>query len=87
MEITEGMEFLSPRTTEEAHLGQKFRLSCRCKIASDTGVVRCHTMRRGEMRIERHAFELPTRTKNWRLDPCVTRDGDRILMDGVEIAR
>jgi len=87
VEITEGMEFLSPRTAEEAHLGQKFRLSCRCKIVSDTGVVRCHTMRRGEMRIERHAFELPTRTKNWRLDPCVTRDGDRILLDGVEIAR
>ena len=87
MEITEGMEFLSPRTTEEAHLGQNFRLSCRCRITSDTGVVRCHTMRRGEMRIERHAFELPTGSKKWKLDPCVTRDGDRILLDGVEIAR
>jgi uncharacterized 2Fe-2S/4Fe-4S cluster protein (DUF4445 family) len=44
-------------------------------------------MRRGEMRIERHAFELPTRTKQWQLEPCVIRDGDRILLDGVEIAR
>jgi uncharacterized 2Fe-2S/4Fe-4S cluster protein (DUF4445 family) len=87
VEITEGMEFLSPRTAEEAHLQPKFRLSCRCKIASDTGVVRCHTMRRGEMRIERHAFELPNRTKKWQRDPCVTRDGDRILLDGAEIAR
>jgi uncharacterized 2Fe-2S/4Fe-4S cluster protein (DUF4445 family) len=87
VEITEGMEFLSPRTPEEAHLQPKFRLSCRCKIAADTGVVRCHTMRRGEMRIERHAFELPTRNKKWQLDPCVTRDGDRILLDGTEIAR
>jgi uncharacterized 2Fe-2S/4Fe-4S cluster protein (DUF4445 family) len=87
VEVTEGMEFLSPRSAEEAHLGQKFRLSCRCKIISDAGVVRCHTMRRGEMRIERHAFELPTRTAKWQLEPCVTRDGDRILLDGVEIAR
>ena len=87
MEVTEGMELLSPRTTEETHLAPHFRLSCRCKIASDTGIVRCHTMRRGEMRIERHAFELPTRTKTWRLDPAVTRDGERILLDGVEIAR
>jgi uncharacterized 2Fe-2S/4Fe-4S cluster protein (DUF4445 family) len=87
VEITEGMEFLSSRTPEEVHLGPKFRLSCRCKIASETGVVRCHTMRRGEMRIERHAFELPTRTKKPALDPCVTRDGERILLDGVEIAR
>jgi uncharacterized 2Fe-2S/4Fe-4S cluster protein (DUF4445 family) len=87
VEITEGMEFLSPRTPEEAHLQPKFRLSCRCKIAAETGVVRCHTMRRGEMRIERHAFELPTRNKKWQLDPTVTRDGDRILLDGTEIAR
>ena len=87
MEITEGMECLSPRAPEEAHLGQNFRLSCRCKIACETGVIRCHTMRRGEMRIERHAFELPTGSKKWQFDPCVTRDGDRILLDGVEIAR
>jgi uncharacterized 2Fe-2S/4Fe-4S cluster protein (DUF4445 family) len=87
VEVSEGMELLSPRTAEESHLGQNFRLSCRCKIASDSGVVRCHTMRRGEMRIERHAFELPTSSKKWRLDPCVTRDGESILLDGVEIAR
>ncbi|HXT11422.1 MAG TPA: ASKHA domain-containing protein [Candidatus Angelobacter sp.] len=87
VEVTEGMELLSPRTPEEAHLSQNFRLSCRCKIASETGLVRCHTMRRGEMRIERHAFELPTRNKKWRLDPCVTRDGGRILLDGAEIDR
>jgi len=85
VEVSEGMQFLSPRTPEEAHLGRKFRLSCRCKIISDSGIIRCHTMRRGEMRIERHAFELPTRTKKWQLEPCVTRDGDRILLDGAEI--
>jgi uncharacterized 2Fe-2S/4Fe-4S cluster protein (DUF4445 family) len=87
VEIAEGMQFLSPRTPEESHLAKNFRLSCRCKIASNTGIIRCHTMRRGEMRIERHAFELPTRTKTWHLDPAVTRDGERILVDGVEIER
>jgi uncharacterized 2Fe-2S/4Fe-4S cluster protein (DUF4445 family) len=87
VEITEGMALLSPKTPEENHLREKFRLSCRCKINSDSGVVRCHTMRRGEMKIERHAFELPTSHKKLQLDPAVTRAGEKILLDGSEIAR
>ncbi|HTR43762.1 MAG TPA: 2Fe-2S iron-sulfur cluster-binding protein, partial [Pseudomonadales bacterium] len=87
VEISEGMELLTPRMPEENHLKDKFRLSCRCRIASDSGIVRCHTMRRGEMKIERHAFQLPEGSKKWQLDPIVTRDGDRILLDGEEIAR
>lgn len=87
VEVTEGMENLSPRTKEESHLRQNFRLSCRCQIVKDDGVVRCHTMRRGDMKIERHAFKLPSSGKKLKLDPAVTRDGDRILLDGEEIAR
>ncbi len=87
VEVTLGMELLSPRAPEENHLRDKFRLSCRCNINADSGAVRCHTMRRGEMKIERHAFELPTGGKPRQLDPAVTRDGDRILLDGQEIAR
>jgi uncharacterized 2Fe-2S/4Fe-4S cluster protein (DUF4445 family) len=87
VEIAEGMNLLSPKTPEENHLRENFRLACRCKIAADSGVVRCHTLRRGEMKIERHAFALPTGTQKWHLDPAVTRDGDRILLDGREIAR
>ncbi len=87
VEISAGMELLSPRTPEENHLREKFRLSCRCQIISDAGVVRCHTLRRGEMRIERHAFELPAAHKKLQLDPAVTRAGERILLDGIEIAR
>ncbi len=87
VEIAEGMEWLSPKTREEDHLKENFRLSCRCRIASDSGVVRCHTLRRGEMRIERHAFELRTGNRKWQLDPAIRRDGDRILLDGEEIAR
>ena len=87
VEISEGMNLLSPKTPEENHLRENFRLACRCKIAADSGLVRCHTLRRGEMKIERHAFSLPTGTTAWQFDPAVTRDGDRILLDGEEIAR
>ena len=87
VEIAEGMNLLSPKTPEENHLKENFRLACCCKVAAASGVVRCHTLRRGEMIIERHAFALPTGTEKWHLDPAVTRDGDRILLDGEEIAR
>jgi uncharacterized 2Fe-2S/4Fe-4S cluster protein (DUF4445 family) len=87
IEVSEGMDCLSPRTPEESHLRENFRLSCRCHIAMDSGVVRCHTLRRGEMRIERHAFELPSDSGKIKLDPAVIRDGDRVLLDGEEIDR
>jgi uncharacterized 2Fe-2S/4Fe-4S cluster protein (DUF4445 family) len=87
MEVSEGTDLLTPRTAEENHLKEKFRLSCRCRVAADSGIIRAHTMRRGEMKIERHAFQLPTGSKKWQLDSAVTRDGDRILLDGEEIAR
>lgn len=87
VEVTEGMALLSGKVPEENHLKDNFRLSCRCEIAADAGVVRCHTMRRGEMRIERHALHLPIHDKPVAIEPAVTRAGDRILLDGVEIER
>ena len=87
VEVTEGMEHLSPRGPEERHLQEDFRLSCRCRIVDATGVVRYHTMRRGTMRIERRAFDLPLHERTAVPDPCVTRDGPRVLLDGVMIAR
>ena len=87
VEVTEGMDCLTERTPEEEHLRENFRLSCRCRIATDSGVIRCHTLRRGAMKIERHAFELPSGAHMKKIDPAVTRDGDRILLDGEEIAR
>ena len=87
VEIVEGMDLLSRRVPAEKHLKGNFRLSCSCHIAADSGLVRCHTMRRGEMRIERHAFQLPAGNQKLKPDPAVTRDGDRILLDGQEIAR
>ena len=87
VEVVEGMACLSKPAPAEQHLKGAFRLSCCTRIVKDEGTVRCHTMRRGTMRIEKHAFELPVHGPKWALDPAVKRDGDRILLDGVEIDR
>jgi uncharacterized 2Fe-2S/4Fe-4S cluster protein (DUF4445 family) len=87
VEIVEGMEQLTSRTPAERHLRDPFRLSCQARIVREAGVVRCHTMRRGDMRIERHAFRLPVTRASFPLEPAVRREGDRILLDGKLIAR
>jgi uncharacterized 2Fe-2S/4Fe-4S cluster protein (DUF4445 family) len=94
VEVVEGMALLSAPTPPEAHLKPPFRLSCQTSIVATEGIVRCHTMRRGQMRIEKAGFgargsglgRSPQR-QGVLLDPAVTRAGDRILIDGVEIAR
>src|SRR5215471_2252163 len=87
VEVVEGQQLLSARAPAEKHLSGNFRLSCSCQIVADQGVVNCHTLRRGEMRIERHGFHLPTKAAQLMPDPAVTRSGDRILLDGQEIDR
>jgi uncharacterized 2Fe-2S/4Fe-4S cluster protein (DUF4445 family) len=87
VEVVEGMDALSPMTEAEQHLKGNFRLSCQACVTAESGQVRCHTMRRGQMRIERHALGLPVGNRPLALDPAVTRDGDRILIDGVEVER
>src|ERR1051326_6218189 len=49
VEITGGVQCLSPRAPQEAHLNGNFPLTCSCRVLADPRVVRCHTMRRGEM--------------------------------------
>ena len=91
VEITQGMELLTPPTEFERHLDARarFRLSCQCRVAADSGEVEYHTMRRGHMRIERRALHLPATHQTTTLDPAVVRDGDRIIdaTTGEEIAR
>ncbi len=87
VEVVEGMSALSALAEPESHLKGNFRLSCQAHVTAAEGHVRCHTMRRGHMRIERHAFGLPIENRNFKPDPAVTRDGDRILIDGVEVDR
>ena len=87
VEVVEGMSALSARAGPESHLRGNFRLSCQAHVTAAEGHVRCHTMRRGHMRIERHAFGLPIANRDFKPDPAVTRDGDRILIDGIEVER
>jgi uncharacterized 2Fe-2S/4Fe-4S cluster protein (DUF4445 family) len=98
IEIADGGDRLSAPTPAEKHLKAPFRLSCQTSLVADNGVVRCHTMRRGQMRIEKSGSgvrgpgaETDTdpapRIPSPILDPTVTRDADRILLDGEEIAR
>jgi ferredoxin len=76
VEITAGMDLLSAPTEEESHLKGQYRLSCQCRVAAAEGDVRCHTMRRGQMRIERRA---PAFAASRLIGPIrVTRDGDRV---------
>jgi uncharacterized 2Fe-2S/4Fe-4S cluster protein (DUF4445 family) len=86
VEITEGMQGLSEPTEPERHLKGNFRLACQARVSGESGTIRCHTMRRANMRIERHAFGLPLGRKA-ALEPAVTRDGERILLEGEEIDR
>ena len=91
VEITRGMELLTPPTAFERHLDARarFRLSCQCRVSADAGEVECHTMRRGQMRIERHALHLPATSATASLDPAIVRDGERIVdaTTGGEVCR
>ncbi len=87
VQVLEGMDALTSPAPEEGHLHGDFRLSCCARIVRDDQEIRCHTLKRGTMRIERHAFALPVAADRWQPDPAVTRDGDRVLLDGEEIAR
>ena len=79
VEVTDGMEMLEPRSSHERHLKGDFRLSCQCRIVGSDGVIQCQTMRRGHMRIERHALNLPVSGSTVSLDPAVMRQGSRVV--------
>lgn len=87
VEITEGMEYLSEPVRKESHLSGNFRLSCRTKIIADSGIVRCNTMRRGRMKIENKALHFAYNKKALKIDPVISRNGDRIFIGGKEIDR
>ncbi len=82
VEVVEGEDLLSPLAPEESHLKNGFRLSCRACIAGESGVLRCHTLRRGKMRIEDSSTGLDDVPVSQKIDPAVTRDRDWVLLDG-----
>jgi len=83
VEVEQGAELLSPPAPQESHLHGRFRLACRTRVVGDAGKVRAHTLRRGTLRIETEAEGLDERAA---LEPAVTRDGGRVLLDGEPIA-
>lgn len=87
VEVVEGMEHLTPPSPEEEHLGAEFRLACRARVRRGGGEIHCHTLRRAAMRIEDGAAGLGQHGEDWPLDPAITREGERVCLDGVEIAR
>jgi uncharacterized 2Fe-2S/4Fe-4S cluster protein (DUF4445 family) len=80
VEVEEGAALLTAMVPQESHLGGKFRLSCRARIAGESGSIRCHTLRRAAMRIETESSHLGTR--ELKLEPAARRQGDRVLLDG-----
>jgi len=83
VEVESGAECLSEPAPQERHLSGRFRLACRTRLERP-GVVRCHTLRRGALRIETEAEGLDD--ARLRLDPAVTRDGRFVLLDGEPLA-
>src|SRR5271169_6607930 len=69
VEVVEGLDALSPRTPEEKHLDGRFRLSCRAAVLADSGAIECHTMRRGDMRIDLAAGGMPVTAASLPPDP------------------
>lgn len=86
MEITTGMESLTPPVPEESHLQEDFRLSCCTRLTDVPGEVQAHTMRRAEINIEEGAMNLPPEATPEKYDPAVTRDGESILIEGEAVA-
>ncbi|MFI4942060.1 MAG: ASKHA domain-containing protein [Burkholderiales bacterium] len=83
VEVEAGAELLSPPAPQELHLEGRFRLACRTRLV-ESGEVRCHTLRRGALRIETETEGLDE--SRVRLDPAVTRDGRHVLLDGEPLA-
>ncbi len=83
VEVEEGSDLLSPLAPQESHLGGKFRLACRTTL-DRAGIVRCHTLKRGTLRIETETEGLSE--LKGEVDPAVTRDGSNILLDGETIS-
>ena len=79
VEITGGMESLAPRTEPEGFLRGSFRLACQAKIVSDESPISFEPLRRRPRILE---SSLRRRDSGERLDPMVSRVGDRVTYAG-----
>jgi uncharacterized 2Fe-2S/4Fe-4S cluster protein (DUF4445 family) len=102
VEVVEGMSALSPMTEAECHLKGNFRLSCQTFVTGPAGGVSSGQISSGQSQAVKSAAtpcaagtcvssarraDCPEAVRRSQLDPAVTRDGDRILIDGVEVER
>ncbi len=72
VEIKGSESALSPRTAEEEHLPEEFRLSCQAHILEGAQDLQCQTLRRGALRIQETSQGLDTSLA--KLDPAVQRE-------------
>ena len=80
VEVTQGMHLLSTPEEAEAHLKDQFRLSCRTKVTGSSGEITCHTMRRGEMQIERQSLHFEANNDAIHLEPRVTKKNEDVYI-------
>lgn len=82
VEVTQGSENLSPRTSHEKFLRGNYRLACQCRVKDEEAEIHVHALRRGTPQISSDG-----RQAVHGLDPCVTRGpAGAILLDGHSIA-
>ncbi len=74
VEITDGMESLSPRTESEGFLRDAFRLACQARIVADGQDIGFTPLRRRPRILEVSL----ARGRNTTLEPMVTRVGDEV---------
>lgn len=85
VQVTRGMECLSPKSEQERHLQEQFRLSCRAQVVAGAAErIECHTLRRNSMRVEESGSGVFV---NHVPDPAVVRDGEWVVLDGDPIAK
>ena len=86
VEVTRGMEFLSPHHASEEHMDGPLRLSCCARLLDDAGEVHCNTLKRSSIHIEIDAENLPPAATNIPPQPAVTREGDTVFIEGTPVA-
>src|SRR5882724_4399551 len=76
VEISQGMEALSPRSEAESFLRDNYRLACQASIVNPEIDIHFSPLRR------RPKILVETRQKPMVLDPLVTHQGESVLYDG-----
>jgi uncharacterized 2Fe-2S/4Fe-4S cluster protein (DUF4445 family) len=76
VEVTAGMNCLSPRTDSEAFLRDPYRLACQARVDNTDEYIEFEPLRRSPKILSEG------RPRVVQLDPVITRRGDEILNDG-----